>query len=372
MFRSPVFQKYFLPGFVLQSIIIAGGYGTGRELVEFFLGYGPVGGLLAMLLNTVIWCVVCVVTFELARSVRAYDYRNFSRQVLGPAWFLYEICYLGMMLLVLAVIAAAAGSILEETFRLRYLAGVLAVMASVGFLVFKGTSAIEKFLSFWSLVLYTVYLVFLIWSLRRFGGDIVTGLSTLEVGKGWYMGGIEYAAYNIGILPAVLFCMRHVERRREAVGAGLLAGPIAILPGLFFFLAMVGHYPKILGETVPANYLLDILGSRIFQYTFQIVLLGTLIETGTGLIHAFNERVAGVFQEKRIDMPAFLRPTVGVFSLTVASLVAQFGLIELIAKGYGTITYGFWLVFVLPVLTVGVWKIVTRPPVEAPELLRGR
>ena len=49
-------------------MIIAGGYGTGRELVEFFLKFGTVGGLLAMwLVSTVIWSAVCAVTFELAR-----------------------------------------------------------------------------------------------------------------------------------------------------------------------------------------------------------------------------------------------------------------------------------------------------------------
>jgi len=29
-----------------------------------------------------------------------------------------------------------------------------------------------------------------------------------------------------------------------------------------------------------------------------------------------------------------------------------------IFQSYGTVTWGFWLVFILPVLTLGVWKIV--------------
>ena len=37
---SKRFQKYFVPGIVFQSCVIAGGYGTGRELVEYFMGYG--------------------------------------------------------------------------------------------------------------------------------------------------------------------------------------------------------------------------------------------------------------------------------------------------------------------------------------------
>jgi uncharacterized membrane protein YkvI len=34
------------------------------------------------------------------------------------------------------------------------------------------------------------------------------------------------------------------------------------------------------------------------------------------------------------------------------------GLVGLIAKGYGTITWGFWVVFVILVLTYGAFKIV--------------
>ena len=68
MFDTAFLQRYLLPGFAFQSMIIAGGYGTGRELVEFFLKFGTVGGLLAMwLVSTVIWSAVCAVTFELAR-----------------------------------------------------------------------------------------------------------------------------------------------------------------------------------------------------------------------------------------------------------------------------------------------------------------
>ena len=31
---------YLLPGAVLQSVVIAGGYGTGREVVEYFTAQG--------------------------------------------------------------------------------------------------------------------------------------------------------------------------------------------------------------------------------------------------------------------------------------------------------------------------------------------
>ena len=73
------FQRYLLPGFVFQAAVIAGGYATGRELVEFFLPAGPWGGLLGMAVSMLVWSVVLMASFELARRARAYDYRAFFR-----------------------------------------------------------------------------------------------------------------------------------------------------------------------------------------------------------------------------------------------------------------------------------------------------
>ncbi len=92
------------------------------------------------------------------------------------------------------------------------------------------------------------------------------------------------------------------------------------------------------------------------------------------MIHAVNERMAMTFQRRQGEMPAFLRPTVALTLLGGAALIAQFGLIGLIAQGYGTMTWVFLIVYVIPVLTLGVWRLWTdraaggapgaSPPVE--------
>ena len=352
------FEKYLLPGFVFQSVVIGGGYGTGRELAEFFLSHGPVGGLLAMVLvSTVIWSVVCAVSYEFTRTFKAYDYRHFFIELLGRWWFLFELTYLSMLLIVLAVIASAGATILHESFGVPYILGVIGMMGAVGFLVFRGSGTIEKVMASWSFVLYGVFVIFFALCFARFGDSILASLAAGEVRGNWFVGGIRYGAYNLGAIPAVLFALRHIENRREAVGAGLLTGPIAIIPGLLFYLAMVGQYPAVLERPVPANFLLELLGSPTFQLFFQIVLFGTLIETGTGMIHAVNERIAGVYEERSRTMPGYLRPAVAIGLLIVAAILARFGLIDLIAKGYGTITWFFLAIFVLPILTWGLWKL---------------
>ena len=359
--ENSFFHRYLLPGFVFQSVVIAGGYGTGRELVEFFLMQGPRGGLLAMCVSTLIWSATCAVSFDFARRFAAYDYRTFFRRLLGWRWWVaYEAAYLAFLMLVLAVIAAAAGSILEETFGLSYTAGVVGMIAAIGYLVFRGSSTIERFFASWSFVLYGVFVLLFIFCFVSFGGEISQKFATIPAGAGWFLGGVRYAAYNLATIPGLLFVVRHIGTRREAVSAGLLAGPIAIIPGFLFYLAMAGQYPEILDRTVPANALLELLGMRWFQLSFQLVLFGTLIETGAGMIHAVNERIAPIYERRRANMPAGVRTGIGVGLLAGGALVARFGLIDLIARGYGTMTWVFLAVYVVPVLTVGVWRLLGR------------
>lgn len=354
------FRRYLLPGFVLQSVVIAGGYGTGRELVEFFLTYGPVGGLLGLaLVSTVIWSLVCVASFEFARVFRGFDYRTFFKSLLGPGWIVFEIAYLAMVLLVVAVVGATAGTILRDGLGFPYAAGVVSMMATVGFLVFWGSKTIERVLAGWSFLLYAVYIVVFVSAFMQFSDVMGEALTSGEIAPRWWIAGVRYAGYNLAAIAAVLFAVRHAESRRDAITAGILAGPIAILPAVLFYFSMIGHYPDILDEAVPATYILDAIGSPALALVFQVVLFGTLIETGTGLIHAVNERLAHRFEELRRELPRWVRPLTAIAFLSLAALLSRFGIIDLIANGYGTITWVFIAVYVIPILTLGVWKVMT-------------
>ena len=58
----------------------------------------------------------------------------------------------------------------------------------------------------------------------------------------------------------------------------------------------------------------------------------------------------------------------GLFVGTVACgfLADRFGLVQLIAHGYRLLSWAFLAVFVLPLLTIGVWRLRRRAPAAAP------
>jgi uncharacterized membrane protein YkvI len=192
-----------------------------------------------------------------------------------------------------------------------------------------------------------------------FGGDIARTASVWEPGAPWLLGGLEYAAYNLAALPAILFVARHLETRRDSMIAGFMAGVIAMFPGVLIYTALLAFYPAITEEAIPANFVLGQLGSPGFQLFFQLVLFGTFIETGTGMIHGFNERVAGFLEERGETLTHWRRLGIAAILLVVSVWLADsFGLIALIERGYGLITYGYWLIFLLPILVVGLRRIV--------------
>lgn len=363
---TDVFQRYFLPGFIFLAVVIGGGYSTGRELVQFFLPCGPWGGLLGMLVTTLIWSAVTAVSFELARQTGSYDYKSFFAVLLGRGWIAFELAYFALLLLVLAVIGAAAGTVAAEAFGWPPLAGTLLLMAAIGLLAFYGSNLIAKVLTLWALLLYLVYVLLIAGSFVAFGDRIEANFAAASIGAGWLKAGATYAGYNMATIPAVFFCLRHLRQRREAIVAGLLAGPIAMLPGALFFVAMMGRYPEIGTQAVPSNYLIGELHAPWFQGLFQIVFFGVLVKTGTALLHAVNERIAKLYESRGTGMPRPLRATVALGVLAVAVFAAaRFGLVALIAQGYGWLTYAFIAVLVVPVLTVGVVKIRRASPVAA-------
>ncbi|WP_321393945.1 hypothetical protein [Emcibacter sp.] len=353
-----IFYQFMLPGLVFQSVVIGGGYATGRELVEFFLTNGPLGGLLGLVVTTVLWSLILLLTFELARMTGALDYRAFFRHLLGRFWFLYEIPFFLLAFLILSVLGSAAGNIVSQSLGLPELFGIVGLMAAIAWLSFQKSTIIEKLMAGWAFVLYIAYSVLIIWGATAFHEEIFANFSAAPPPGNWFENGFKYATYNIAAIPAVLFALGHLENRKQAFGAGLLGGPLAILPAVFLFIVMVAFYPDINSTAVPLTHILGKLDVPWFSLVFQIVIFGTFIQTGTALIHMLNERIDHTLQEQNKKMPQNLRPVIALaVSGAAVFLAAKVGIIDLIAQGYGLLTWGFLAAYIVPIMTVGAYKI---------------
>lgn len=365
MSKLAVLNRYLLPGLAFKAVVIGGGYATGRELVEFFMPAGPVGGIYGMILAMLVWSAVCALTFLFAFRLGATDYHSFFRGLLGRFDVAFEVIYFAFLILVLSVFGSAAGAIGAAVLGLPTIVGTLALVVAVLAVCAAGQGAAEAVFKYVSILLYSVYAIFLTLSLWSFGPQIADGFAKPVPTDGWVIGGLTYASYNVIGAVLILPVLRHLQSGRDAVVSGLLAGPLAMLPAIVFFVCLVAFYPVVLSEPLPSDYVLNALNNPVFHIIFQLMVFFALLECSVGFVQAFNARV-DVFNEQRgrttSRMMRWLVPgTILVGSVFIASTI---GLVALIAGGYRLMAYAVLLVFILPLFTVGIARLLR--PATAP------
>lgn len=362
------FGKYLLPGIVAQSVLIGGGYATGREVVTYAARFGAMGwlGVLGIFLG---FTAMNIAIFELARTFQVYDYRSLMKQVIWKFSPAFDISYLILATIIIAVMASATGNIVEKTVGIPYMIGVSAVIVIVGILHFYGRGLIEKFKTGGTIALYIGYIIFGAIVLSQTWGNVTEVWAT---GTTSYVGSISplhvlkygalYVGYNLAVLPATFFTLRRQTKRKHTIGSGIIGGLMMTLPFLLTMLCIWGFYPseEVLVASVPWLVMLDkVAATNIIIVFYGLVIGWTLIETSTGIIHAFVERVDFHLEEAgRGGLTHAQEAALAVAVLVIAIILSRIGIIALIAKGYATMGYVMIAIFAIPVLTVGVIRII--------------
>ncbi|TDG14700.1 hypothetical protein E2F43_00190 [Seongchinamella unica] len=352
-------QVYVVPAAVFISVVMGGGYGTGREVVEFFTRYGILGGLLGIGVAACVFALVLACTYEFARVFQVYDYRTFFGKLIGPFWICFEILYLLLFLLVLGVVGSAAGNILEEEFGISSLVGMAGVLVLVIALVYFGREAVEKVLTFWSIGMYAVFVAYFIQVMNHGDVDVLQAVKNGAVEVGWLQGGALYAMYNLAIAPVLLFSTRAISSRSEALLAGLVTGLAVMIPAVLFHVSYAAGYPAVLEEPVPNYWMMSEYTTPLLLGIFLVALLGTLVETGAGLVQGFIERIEAVLKpgaDEALGHPA--RAAIAIVTLGLGGLLGSLGIVSLVAKGYSALSVGFALVYIIPICTLGIAKIL--------------
>lgn len=370
------FGKFILPGIILQSVMIGGGYATGREIVEYGGKYGAYGWLSG--LGTFLgFAVVAALSYELLRLTQVYDFKSFMKTIGGPLWIVFDIVYMLFMFVIIAVMASATGNIVEQTLGLNYWVGVIAITVVVAILNFYGSGLIEKFETLGTVALYIGYIIFAVLVIGAHGENIATVFATHDTSfvEGATAGqavwtGILYCAVNLVVIPASFFTVQRQTRRVESVTSGIIGGVLATIPWFLTYFAVMCFYPNpdVMGASVPWLAMMQGTAGPVVIAIFGIVMGWTLIETSTGIIHAAIERINnGLKEAHRSPMTNKQQATVTIVVLIGSMVLSKVGIIDLIATVYTTLSYVFLAIYVLPLMTVGVYKIYKMRKAELAE-----
>lgn len=357
--RTSLWRRYLLAGVVFQSVLIGGGYATGRELVEFFLAARPTAAYTGLLLVAALWSVICAAAFAHAHAARTYDYKSFYQSLLGRGWVLFEVAYVALLVLVLAVLGAAAGEIGSQFLGLSPMAGTALFAVLVAVVSALGLRGVEFAFSAWGPLIYPAFGILAWLAMTRWPETLGSVVATPgESGGGWLVKGLAYAGYNLAVIASVLPFARHFTTTREAVISGALCGPLAVIPGMLLITALLTQYPGVLSAPVPVTVVLKALDLPWVTFMVSCVIFGTLVQTGFGIIGGLVERLVNSESVVRQVGERRLRAVVPVALIVVSVYLGErLGLIALIAQGYAAVAWAILVLTVVPLaaVTIGGW-----------------
>ncbi|MFZ1807365.1 MAG: hypothetical protein WAU36_09100, partial [Cyclobacteriaceae bacterium] len=238
--------------------------------------------------------------------------------------------------------------------------GIVLIIFLVGFLNYMGENFIARMKTVGTIALFGAYTIFGIFVFTNRSDQI------LEVFAQWNTSftpepasillliwtGITYVGYNLAVYPATFFTIKNIETKKESISAGFIAGLLMTIPWFLTYVAIMAYYPSedVLGASVPWLKMLEPFGPT-FVVIFGIVVGWTLVETATGIIHAFIGRIdADVFQRSKQNLSGGRKALISFVALVAAMLLAQVGIIDLIAKGYSYMAYAMILFYGIPLL----------------------
>jgi uncharacterized membrane protein YkvI len=350
--RLAWFARILLPGVVLQSVIVGGAYGTGREVVQWVTSQGPSGGFLAILVMGAAMAVVLSLCYETAWHHGAHDYRSFFRLLLGRAWWLYEIMFVLGLVLVLAIGGAAAGEILRDRFGWSPLLGIAIMFLITVCLNYLGRTWVDRTLAAWGILMSVLLIALLLLVLYRSFPVIVGTLAETGFAATASLGsGLRFFLYSVFIVPPTLFAAMGLQSRRECWFAGVIAGTLVTLPALAYHVAFLSEYPSVLAQPLPTYWLLQQLAIPLLLTVYTVVLFITIAQTGVGILQGLNERLDRWSLERRgRALPAAVHAATAGGALLASLLLAKLGIVTLVAKGYGSFAWLSLALFVLPLL----------------------
>lgn len=363
------FGSIVLPAAIFQIVLVGPGFSTGREVVEFAGRFGA-DGVWSVGVIAIGFAILCTLAFEVARIVRAFNYREYIRHLIGPAWPAFDALWIVFTLLITGLVTSAIGTVLADTFGIPPLVGTVGVLLVVAGILLAGRSTIEGFDLVGSILFTVGICCFSIVVLgqrwdevgRVLGGGAGGPSGGSDVG-GAVWAGVLYVAYNIPTMVPVLFCLDRQRHRSEVVASGLLASVLVTVPFALTFLALLGFSAQGIADApIPWLVMFEAVGGQVLTVFFAIVLTYAVIDTTTSMVHAFLDRIDDALEEAgRPHLTARPRTLVVLGMLVAAFGLSQLGVIALVAQGYTLLAYGFLLVFVLPLVTRGLYLVVTAP-----------
>ncbi|MFW6001572.1 MAG: hypothetical protein ACOCQE_04285 [Halanaerobium sp.] len=352
---------FFSVAFVWFTTHFGGGFASGRQAAEFFVRHGWYSvftPLAAMGIDAVIFYYA----WDFSVINNTYDYRSWTDEFYHPYEKifsnLYEIIFVLTMAVATAVAFATGGSTIKSAVGTAYLPNTIAIAAVIFLLTIFGAKIVRKAATYVGIAIIIgvvfVYGANAIVSFPQIIAVISDQTAKTNVWSAlWSM--LLYASFQaiaVGAYVAVADVLETREDALKAAWAGFIINGVLLT---LASLTVLAYYPDILEIPVPTIYVVNNgVGGALAENIISILIVLGVVSTGVNFVFGGVKRIISWWPN---DNTGHSHSVIASLVFVIATWsIARFGLIPLVAKGYGFLGYLGIPVLIIPVF----YKLLKR------------
>lgn len=338
------------------------GFATGAQATSFWVKYGAHAVYLPVI-SAVIMAVVAGIMWEICRRYQTKNYREFANVLFAPyekvLATIYEILFIGIMVMGVSAVFAGAGSLLQTWLGIPYVLGVIITIGLTILLTMFGSKVILNSASILSTILIVVITICTIIGMgspKAHLGTVVSEWQTEFNALPAIWSAILYASFQCVILGATTNLVGGLKTDKDSKTAAwigfLMNGAMMVL----LTLMLLAFYPETTEETLPVLAALQTMGMPWLSSAYSLMLFLAFLTTAISCIGSLVTRFE-VLAGNVIKKDTVRRFVFSAVIIAICFGIAQFGLLNIIKKGYNAIGYLGVPFVILPVLIVGPKRI---------------
>jgi len=341
------------------------GFATGRQEVNFFVQFGWHAvwiGVLSML----IMGIAIFFGLELARTHGVHDYKSLFKILYAPYdWLLanlWDALYLYAVILGAGVAIAGASDLLYQSLHIPYgiaviLVGCLLLLCTTfgAGLVRHASTAMAVFIVAALIIVTALGIQF---SSTNLGEVVHAKTTTAGFGKILWMA-LLYGAFQSVLIAPIVSVSEPLRTRKQCFAAALCGFIVNGAMLLIVCIMLLGFFPGVIQENLPIYYVTTLLGRPWLFTLYSLILFFALMSTGVGMIFGVVKRFEAVWTGghgifKSLGMR---RITICLACLLISGGISMFGLMAIVAKGYGSLGVLAIFLNIIPLLFIAPIKI---------------
>ncbi|MCL2223341.1 MAG: hypothetical protein FWB96_00055 [Defluviitaleaceae bacterium] len=330
---------------VYGSVFLGAGFASGRELIQYFVGFGRIG-MWGLIVSGVLFALVGWAVLSICRREEISSYGGLMRHLLGDRLGpIMEGLVAGFLFCLFTAMLAGAGATAYQAFYLPFSAGALLVGLIVFAILCFGLDGIVKVNLFLAPLMLLGGIFIGIYSFLAYTAPVFASFGG-RFGLAWLLSAVVYGSYNLVTgVPVLAATSKLAETKRDTLIGGLLGGGVITILGLAMSLPLFLYYADIISLEIPFLHIASGYGN-LFSILYLTVLISALLTTAACNAFAVLQWLEGRGYKNKVKAAAVL--------CILGVLAAHIGFSNIVIFVYPI--FGFLGLFKIIVILLNGWK----------------